>query len=97
MKKLYGYVIDVVLFIDGKFNWDWIVIYCVVVVMVCVVQQLGKFDQLCWGGVWDKWMFEYVDGYIDVVVIVVVECVYCICYFGFDFVDGLYYQFYVKG
>lgn len=96
-KKLYGHAIDAVPFIDGKFNWDWTAIYRVAAAMARAAQQLGKLDQLCWGGVWDKWMSEYADGHIDAAAIAAAERAYCIRHPGPDFVDGPHYQLYVKG
>lgn len=93
----YGHAVDLVPWINGAFSWDWAAIYRVVAAMAQAAEQRGLLNVLCWGGVWDLWMEQYMDGHMDAASAAAAERSYCQRHPGPDFVDGPHFELYVKG
>lgn len=95
--NLYGHAVDLVPWINGAFVWDWAAIYRVAAAMALAAQGRGLLGELCWGGVWDLWMQQYMDGHMDAATAAAAERSYCQRHPGPDFVDGPHFELYVKG
>jgi peptidoglycan L-alanyl-D-glutamate endopeptidase CwlK len=94
---LYGHAVDLVPWINGAFSWDWAAIYRIAAAMAVSAQAHGVLNQLCWGGVWDLWMSQYMDGHMDAATAAAAERSYCLRHPGPDFVDGPHFELYIKG
>jgi peptidoglycan L-alanyl-D-glutamate endopeptidase CwlK len=93
---LYGHAADLVPWHNGKFDWDWTLIFPVAAAMAQAAKELGMVNHLCWGGVWDRWMSSYM-GDLSAAAMKRAEEEYKARHLGPDFVDGPHFQIYKVG
>lgn len=88
-KTLYGHAVDLVPFVGGKFTWEWEYIWPIAAAMGAAAEHLRLNYQVCWGGVWDRWI-----GSIGKTApqMKAAEQAYCSRHPGKDFVDGPHFQ-----
>lgn len=89
-----GHAVDLTAYVAGGPRWEWGLYYPIAAAMAQAAKELNVAKNLCWGGVWDRWMSEY-TGDADVMRKAVIA--YQQRHAGPDFLDGPHFQIYRKG
>jgi peptidoglycan L-alanyl-D-glutamate endopeptidase CwlK len=84
-----SHAIDAVPWVDGKPSWDWEHIYAVAAAFHQAAKELGIAENIRWGGVWDRTMFDLGESPDDFHAAV---DAYAARHAGPDLLDGPHYE-----
>lgn len=90
-KHLEGLALDLVPWYNGKYVWEWSLIYPVVMAVDRAATQLGYAHLITWGGAWDRTLADFGSDKDSQEYKREVSR-YCERHAGKDFIDGPHFQ-----